>query len=464
MARSSLRMFRDQTAKNPLLRPLLCAAGVALCSVSRPAAASEPDYLTYEEPVPESVEEIGGALDGLARRPPTEEAEPIIPAPDLESPFWRDTSLDLYLRSYYLERNRDGGQDSLAWALGGWLAYRSGLWRERLSIGATVYTTQKLYGPDHKPGSGLLKPVQQGFTVLGEAYVDAKLTEQMQLRLFRYTFDLPYLNRRDIRMVPNTFEAYFLYDKTDPTFNYAIGHVTKIKTFSSDEFVRMSEAAGAEGTNAGVSTAGFYYKPSSTAKIGAIDHYGHDTFNTFFAEATDAQDLAEGLGLRLSGQFTHQKSVGDEVVGTFQTDQFGIKSDMSYAGAVLTLAYVQTGNGGDILNPWGGSPSYSSLILEDFDRAGEKAWRFGLSYDFAVIGWKGLSGFVNYASGDTPDSGRNASNDQDELDFTIDFKPPDGMLQGLWLRARAAYVDQHGDNARDLTDYRLILNYELPLL
>lgn len=66
-------------------------------------------------------------------------------------------------------------------------------------------------------------------------------------------------------------------------------------------------------------------------------------------------------------------SVGDELVGKFQTDQFGIKSDMSYAGAVLTLAYVQTGNGGDILNPWGGSPSYSSLILEDFDRAGEKA-------------------------------------------------------------------------------------------
>jgi hypothetical protein len=38
------------------------------------------------------------------------------------------------------------------------------------------------------------------------------------------------------------------------------------------------------------------------------------------------------------------------------------------------------------------------------------------------------------------------------------------MLQGLWLHARAACVDQHGDNAKDLTDYRLILNSELPLL
>ena len=83
---------------------------------------------------------------------------------------------------------------------------------------------------------------------------------------------------------------------------------------------------------------------------------------------------------------------------------------------------------------------------------------------FAGFGWKGLSGFINYGSGDTPDSGRNASNDQEELDFTIDFKPPEGFLQGFWLRARAAFVDQQGPGARDLADYRLILNYELPLL
>jgi hypothetical protein len=88
----------------------------------------------------------------------------------------------------------------------------------------------------------------------------------------------------------------------------------------------------------------------------------------------------------------------------------------------------------------------------------------GLSHDFAGIGWKGMSAFVNYASGDTDDRGENASPDQEELDFTIDFKPPEGMLRGLWLRARAAFVDEKGPDAQDLTDYRLILNYELPLL
>jgi hypothetical protein len=46
----------------------------------------------------------------------------------------------------------------------------------------------------------------------------------------------------------------------------------------------------------------------------------------------------------------------------------------------------------------------------------------------------------------------------------IDFKRPEGILEGLWLRARAAFVDQHGAGAQDLADYRLILNYELRFL
>jgi hypothetical protein len=131
---------------------------------------------------------------------------------------------------------------------------------------------------------------------------------------------------------------------------------------------------------------------------------------------------------------------------------------------VLTLAYTRTGDSNGIRNPWGGSPSYASLILKDFDRAGEKAWRLGLSYDFAGIGLKGMSGFMNYARGDTDDRGENASPDQEELDFTIDLRPPEGMLRGLWLRARAAFVDEKGPDTQNLTDYRIILNYELPLL
>ena len=40
------------------------------------------------------------------------------------------------------------------------------------------------------------------------------------------------------------------------------------------------------------------------------------------------------------------------------------------------------------------------------------------------------------------------------------------LLEGLWLRARAAFLDPDDDvsGAGDVRDYRVILNYDLPIL
>jgi len=64
------------------------------------------------------------------------------------------------------------------------------------------------------------------------------------------TYDSPYVNRYDSRMTPNTFEGYtfrgaFGDDKANPGVQYVAGYVPKIKLRDSDEFVYMSEAAGA---------------------------------------------------------------------------------------------------------------------------------------------------------------------------------------------------------------------------
>jgi hypothetical protein len=213
-----------------------------------------------------------------------------------------------------------------------------------------------------------------------------------------------------------------------------------------------------------VSTVGAHYAFTAHLDLGAVTHYSWDLFNTFYAEANSAWDLSDALAMRLSAQYTDQRSVGDERLGSFDTSVYGLRAQASYGGGILTLAYTSTGNGSGIRNPYGGYPGFASVIVEDFNRAGEDAWLIGLSYNFEQVGWDGLSAFVNYVSGDTPDSGRSASPDQEELDFTIDLKPPQGVLEGVWLRARAAFVDQHGDGARDLADYRIIINYSLPLL
>ena len=94
---------------------------------------------------------------------------------------WADTKVDLQVRSYYLDRDKYDDSQSQAWALGGSVGAKTGYFRERFALGATGYTSQRLYGPEDKDGTLLLKPGQQGYTVLGEAYGEFLFNQDTRL-------------------------------------------------------------------------------------------------------------------------------------------------------------------------------------------------------------------------------------------------------------------------------------------
>ena len=409
--------------------------------------AAAPEYLADEQPAPASVED---------ERAPMEEVPVEIPMPSvfprmkkrLEKavPFWRDTQLRLHPRVYYFDRDRENANDSEALAYGGWLAYSSGFWRDRVRFNAEMYTTQRAYGPGDKDGTLLLKEGQQGFTVLGKANVELKLGEDISAKLYRQSFNLPYLNRNDSRMVPNTFR--------------------QMKRRERDEFISMSEAAGFKDRDEPLSVGAVRYDLTDDINIGATSQYAWEFMNTLYTEANAVWSFRDDWALRLGGQYTDQRSVGDEIGGDFDTFVYGCKIATSYRNATLTLAFSSTDDGARIRNPYGGYPGYLSLMIKSFNRADEDAWLVGVSYDFTRIGAPGLSSFINYAQGSTPDSGSNASPDQREFDITVDYRIQSQALKGLWLRARAAFVDQENDvaGASDVDDIRVILNYDLPIL
>ena len=64
----------------------------------------------------------------------------------------------------------------------------------------------------------------------------------------------------------------------------------------------------------------------------------------------------------------------------------------------------------------------------------------------------------------TPSTGRNAPN-QAEYDLTVDYRPPlqVPIIQGVWLRVRAAIVDQQ-DAKRLGYQFRIILNWDRDLI
>jgi hypothetical protein len=376
----------------------------------------------------------------------------------------KNTVFAVQLRTMYLDRNKFDGSESEAWAIGGSAGLKTGYFRELLAFGATGYTSQPLYAPDEKDGTLMLKPGQEGYTVLGEIYGDLLITDDVHAYVGRKGFDTPYINRNDVRMTPNTFEAAVLQGKANlgdngSAFNYGFGYFSQIKERDSDEFVPMSEDAGAS-VDRGVYTGGGLYKKGDFS-LGVIDYYSDDIINIAYTEAKYTLPLDSDWKVKLAAQYSDQQSTGDNLLkGTeFSADQAGIKADVLVGDATLTAAYTDAGGDTNMQNPWSGYPGYTSVQVEDFNRDGEKALLLKANYAFSYV--KGLSAYALWVSGTDPDDPTQFS--KDEYDANVQWTAAEGLLKGLTLRVRYALVTQDGGNVDDLTDFRVICSYDVPL-
>jgi hypothetical protein len=350
--------------------------------------------------------------------------------------------------------------------LGGAIEFKSGWAANRFQLGATLYTSQVIYGPEDKDGTLLFKPGPEQLTVLGEVNVTARIGESDILRIGRQSFDLPWLARHDIRMAPNTFEAVAVGRQAKTGFAYVVGYVEGIKRKNDDEFISMSEAAGAADSDEGLGLLGAQYTLADGSLIGATNQTTFDVMNTFFVKAEKSYAIQPGTSIRLYGQYTDQRSIGEDLIGDFKTHLASIKGELFWKNASFRLAASKAGDGYALQSPFGGPPNYLSIIVDNFDRAGEDAVMIGASYDFKDAGGKGLSMFTNISTGRTPDSGPNASPDETEYDLTVDYRFAKDVAEGLWIRLRGAWIDQdeRESGGDDFFDFRIIVNYDFDLM
>jgi hypothetical protein len=435
--------------------------------LSAGSAVLAQEAVSQDRPSPSSVDEVVTPMDKTFKKP--SERVPFTQAlkeklKDTPS-FFRDTKLDVNLRTYYFYRDNFDDTKNQAWAIGGSIAYKSGYAFDHFGLGAALYTSQRLYGPKDRDGTLLLMPGQEGYTVLGQAYAEIKVVDGVLIDLYRQEYNTPYINKDDGRMTPNTFEGYGITGRHggkdgEPEFTWGGGYITKIKERNSDEFVWMSQDAGAD-VKRGVVMGGASYVQKGFS-IGAINYYSEDIINIFYTEGKYTLPLKGPLGLLFAGQFSHQQSTGDDLLtgSSFSTNQFGVKGDASYGGALFTLAYTQTAKGANMQNPWSSYPGYTGVQVKDFNHAGEKAFMVKAGYDFSRIGLQGISAYALWVHG----WDRVNPYNEDEYDFDLQWYPRTNVLKGLWFRARYAYVKQRGGGDPAINDFRIIINYDFSLL
>ena len=436
--------------------------GAMLQFSAMPGMAAE--YIRDQHTAPESAAEVHGPIvvafvePDLVRE--TEKVQTTIPA------FISEGWIAVKPRSYYFLRELDKDtSDALdvfrkreTWALGGSIAAESGRLWETVSIGGEYFASLPAYAPDRWPGSGLLKPTQETISVLGQAYV--RLAHERQvLTLYRQRYNLPYINDQDSRMVPNTFEGYSI-DGRWRHGRFIAGYVDKMKRRASDRFVPMSHAMGVFDKDSGMMMLGIRYESEGRFWLGVIGSVVPDVMSTVYSELDSTWKAGE-WDFRFGAQITDQRSVGDDLLtgDKFNTQSVGIRAAASFRNAILTTAFTANGSGARIRSPFGGDPSFSSLMLSDFNLANQKTFKVGISYNAGRIGLIGLSGFINYAHGFGAENAAtgNSLADAEEFDLTLDFRPEQKQLRGGWLRLRTAVINP--GTARRVIDVRLIFNW-----
>ena len=396
------------------------------------------------------------------------------PVSEFQRAFFDDATFTLHIRNYLLDRydDPDAGStpDPAAYALGGWIGYETAWIGDILKFGVVGYTSQPLWAPEDRDGSLLLMPGQEGYSVLGQAYAALKFEEQV-LTLYRQTVNQPEVNLQDNRMTPNTFEGGTLKGELGPVGYYA-GMLTAMKKRNADEFINIASAADADiYENSYMYLGGLEFSPIEDLKARTSLYVVPDLLASSYSDAVWTHGLTDDTKLKLSGQFMIQSGIGDELfdaeVGEVDAWVAGIKGDFIYGGLTLTAGYTVNGEDNGWQAPYGSWPGYTSMIVEDFNRAEEQAVLVGATFDFASVGAEGLV-FTALAAFDLAVD--DDLQEQQEYDFTADYRFTSlsesaewDWLSPLWVRARYALVekDEAPGKSDQRDDFRIIVNYEL---
>lgn len=389
--------------------------------------------------------------------------------PALKAFVHDDAVATVHLRSFYLDRTNVRPPNNVAWAGGGWIGYQSGWLYDTLQLGGVGYTTQPLWAPANTDGTTLLKVGQYGFFVMGQAYASARALGQV-FTGYRQIIDELEVNPNDDRMIPITFEAYALRGRI-ASVNYFGGYVAAIKPKDYWTFINMGERAGAPNHNAGMGLFSLKYGSLDDLRLRGSVYYVPDILTSSYGDVGRTFALADRLRFRFESNVMVQGSNGLNLLTSqpFSTWSAGVRTTLLLADFAVWGAYTQTGSAAAYRTPYGQWIGYTKQITLDFDRANERAWQAGITYDFATIGLRGLtflasgtfgSGAINSTTG-TPLANNN------EYDFDMIYQVAGApsapeWLKPLQLRGRMAYIDQYSSAGRaTINDYRLILNYEM---
>ena len=364
------------------------------------------------------------------------------------------------VRTFYYSREFDQKTpDKEDLALGTLMYYRTAP-LFGITAGLGTATASDIGSDDDKAVYGLLatdaKKHHDSFARLQEYFIQGNWFDTT-LKLGAQEIESPFINGHDIRLIPKTYRGLTVENKSVENLTLKAFYLTDFMGWSDDEFLQISSVAKGADEEPLVAGSIRYNFPIKIATLDteAWDYRIEDVFNSTYFKATLGKKF-ESVSVHFTPSYLKQDSIGDDLAGQFDTQQYGFNTGAKMAGFDVTAFYAKTGDN-DLFVPWGDG----KVLIQQINasgRAEEDAYALKLGYDFATLGAKGLSAYIFHGFYDTPDSGSHAASDINETNFSAQYAFA-GSLDGLSVRARYAIIDYDNEKADDFDDFRIYLKY-----
>jgi hypothetical protein len=391
----------------------------------------------------------------------------LIGVPNAQADFIADSKGSLEARNFYFNRDfrQEGARDKAEeWAQGFLLRMESGYTAGTVGFGldALGMAGFKLDSGGGTAGTNLLPADLSGGSQdrYGELGLTAKVrVSNSTLKLGTLQIKDPAVSSNDTRLLPGTFKGGLLSVQEIDRLKLTAGQLTQINFVDSTDYQDMTaNRIGGSSDKFQFAGADYQFLPNLTAQY----RYSllEDIYQQNYLGFVHTLDL--GAGQSFKSDVRYSRSTEDGSFRELDNQAFGAMFTYSLAGHALGLGYQRMS--GDDPFPYitGSDPFLVNFIqIGDFANIHERSWQVRYDYDFASLGFPGLTFMSRYVSGDNVERAAGGEGKEWERNTDIGYVFQNGALKNLGVKWRNATVRSNFGN--DLDENRLIVSYTLPL-
>lgn len=390
-----------------------------------------------------------------------------------------DSTFTLTSRNFYLDRDYKGETPYAAareWAQGFILRAHSGYTEGTVGFGLdlTGMVALKLDSSPDRTGTQLLEfnPVtreaRNESSELGAA-IKAKVSNT-RLSIGTQFPSLPILASSPARLLPQSFRGAYLISDDAPNATLHLGRMDRVNQRDSTDYQPLYIASpngrftpGATSTKFDFVGGDYRWSPSLTLR------YFHAELSNIYKQdfAGLLHTLALGPG-RLKTDIRLFKSREDGRAEAGRVDNLSAGAMLTYQVGAHSFGggYMQQSGNTAMVYLAGGEPVVLSdgTMSADFINPGESTWALRYDYDFATLGFPGLTGMLRYLHGSHIDLPRLGGSDLSESskDMELAYAVQSGPVKNLVLRLRQNFYRNNLSSAatfRSDNETRINIDY-----